>query len=173
MVLLSPKLEWYKYVVLRAEARFCWINDVSCLGKLGLWGLQFIRGLVPASVAGILAEVSYYGEGVTPGGAWIAVWGPLWRGQRIRCLTDNAAVVAIVKSGSCNDPLAMHLLRSLFFILARYNIAVWCVHLPGVKNTAADALLRDNLASFLSQPRKSRQSFPGIYYKRWCWASQI
>ena len=39
-----------------------------------------------------------------------AVWGHLWKGKTVRCLCDNAAVVAIIRSGSSKDPVAMHLM---------------------------------------------------------------
>jgi len=42
-------------------------------------------------------------------------------------------------------------MRSLFFILARYNMIISAMHVPGVENGAADALSRNNLSSFLSQ----------------------
>ena len=47
-----------------------------------------------------------------------AIWGPLWRGKTILCRCDNAAVVAIVRSGSPKNNLAMHLMRCLSFILS-------------------------------------------------------
>ena len=33
-----------------------------------------------------------------------AVWGHLWPGCTVRCLCDNVAVVAIIKSGTSKDP---------------------------------------------------------------------
>ena len=44
---------------------------------------------------------------------WVAMWGKRWLGGSVVCCCDNAAVVAILKSGWCKDELAMHLLRSL------------------------------------------------------------
>ena len=45
----------------------------------------------------------------------------------------------------------MHLMRSLFFILARYNMLISAQHIPEVENGAADALSRDDAASFHAQ----------------------
>ena len=42
----------------------------------------------------------------------------------------------------------MHLMRSLFFFLAGWNVALECRHIPGVENGAADALSRNDLPSF-------------------------
>lgn len=45
----------------------------------------------------------------------------------------------------------MHLLRCLFFIEARFGFGLSCVHLPGAENGLANALSRNDLASFRSQ----------------------
>ena len=77
-----------------------------------------------------------------------AVWGSQWKGVSVLCRCDNAAVVAIVNSGRSKVERAMHLMRSLFFFLARWNVALECQHIPGVENGAADALSRNDLPSF-------------------------
>ena len=74
-----------------------------------------------------------------------AVWGQRWQGSTIRCL----CVVAIIKSGSSRDLLAMHLMRCLFFFSAYYQIVLAPAHIPGKLNEAADHLSRDALSSFL------------------------
>ncbi len=81
----------------------------------------------------------------------VAIWGHKWKGKTVRCRCDNAAVVAIVNSGSSKDEKAMHLMRSAFFFLARYDIRVWAEHIPGVENRSADALSRNDSDSFLLQ----------------------
>ena len=80
-----------------------------------------------------------------------AVWGKQWRGMTIKHVCDNAAVVAILKSGKSKDRLAMHLVRCLFFFSAHFNIFLVAQHLPGRENVAADALSRDNLPLFYQQ----------------------
>ena len=45
----------------------------------------------------------------------------------------------------------MHLMRSLFFFLAQYNVVLVGVHIPGVDNGVADALSRDKLDAFRLQ----------------------
>ena len=77
-----------------------------------------------------------------------AVWGSQWKGVSVLCRCDNAAVVAIVNSGRSKVERAMHLMRSLFFFLARWNVALECQHIPGVENGAADTLSRNDLPSF-------------------------
>ena len=78
-----------------------------------------------------------------------AVWGHLWLGCTVRCLCDNAAVVANIKSGTSKDPRVMHLMRCLFFFTASHQIVLLPCHLPGRLNVAADHLSRDALPSFL------------------------
>lgn len=51
---------------------------------------------------------------------------------------------------SCNTDM-MHLLRCLFFIEARFEFGLSCVHLPGAENGQADALSRNDMASFRSK----------------------
>ena len=80
-----------------------------------------------------------------------AMWGQQWQGKTILCRSDNAAVVAIINSGRSKDPLAMHLMRSLFFLAAKHSIVFRAEHLPGHLNGAADALSRDNLPLFFQQ----------------------
>ena len=96
----------------------------------------------------------------------VALWGKQWQGKSIRCRCDNAAAVAIVNSGSSKDDRAMHLMRSLFFFLAKYNVTLRAEHIPGSENGAADALSRNNRLSFLSQVPSARgtptQISPGL-----------
>ena len=90
-----------------------------------------------------------------------AVWGPKWRGQNIEVKCDNAAVVAIINSGSCKDPEVMHLMRCLMFFMAKFQFSMYATHIAGSKNVLADALLRDRLDLFLSHyPQASRSPAP-------------
>ena len=76
----------------------------------------------------------------------LGVWGSNWAGSKIECLCDNAAVV---NSGRARDQTLGHLLRCMFFIAASMSVQVHATHIPGALNTAADALSRKNLPSFL------------------------
>ncbi len=86
-----------------------------------------------------------------------AIWGRHWEGKMIRCRCDNAATVAIVNSGRSKVVRAMHLMRSLFFFLASYDITLYAEHIRGVDNGAADALSRDNCSEFFMQVPRARQ----------------
>ena len=88
----------------------------------------------------------------------VALWGKKWQGKAIRCLCDNAAVVAILKSGRSRDERVMHLMRTLSFFLATHNMGLIGEHIPGVDNGAADALSRDNASAFLLQVPTARKA---------------
>ena len=78
-----------------------------------------------------------------------ALWGSHWRSMTVCCRCDNAAVVAILRSGTSKHTLVMHLLRCLFSFVAYHQIYLDPVHLPGKCNEAADSLSRNNIPHFL------------------------
>ena len=86
-----------------------------------------------------------------------AIWGKHWRGLTVKCVCDNAAVVAIINSGRSKDKLAMHLLRCLFFFAAEFNFFLFAQHLPGKYNVAADALSMNNVSLFFQQVPQAKK----------------
>ena len=79
-----------------------------------------------------------------------ALWGRSWHRMHIRFHCDNMAVVDILRKRSARSPLAHHLLRCLYFYTALFQFDYTAEHIPGVLNTAADALSRNNLPLFSS-----------------------
>ena len=79
-----------------------------------------------------------------------AVWGRQWTRRRICFRSDNMAVVDLLKSGTSQDQLLMHMLRCLAFYSAYYTFQFMAEHIPGTLNTAADALSRNNMSLFHS-----------------------
>ena len=126
-------------VTLTSDASGCW--GCGAFSSEGLW-FQFRWPEVWAGVHITVKEL-------LPIVVACAVWGHGWKGKTIRCRCDNAAVVAILKSGSSKDGLAMHLMRCLFFFTAYHQLCLSPEHLPGRLNTAADSLSRDDLPLFL------------------------
>ena len=63
---------------------------------------------------------------------------------------DNEGAVAVLNSGSSKERQIMHVMRSLFFIVAHYQISLRACHVPGAQNEIADAISRDNLSLFFS-----------------------
>ena len=90
-----------------------------------------------------------------------AVWGHMWQGKGVMSYCDNAAVVAIVNKGDSREAEAMHLLRCLAFLKAKFQFALYCNHIQGARNELADALSRDRVQLFLSHcPQASHTPTP-------------
>ncbi len=87
-----------------------------------------------------------------------ALWRKHWQGKAVKFRCDNAAVVAIVRSGTSKDELAAQLMRCLFLFEARFDLKLRAVHLPGRDNGAADALSCNDHMSFLSQVPSAHQA---------------
>lgn len=66
------------------------------------------------------------------------VWGPHLSKHHINFQCDNANLVIAINKGSSKDKLVMHLLRSLSFFIAHFDIYITASHLPGVINVTAD-----------------------------------
>ena len=79
-----------------------------------------------------------------------ALWGDKWRRSCVCFKCDNMAVVEILRSRTARDPLLMHLLRCVVFYAAVFGFQLVASHVPGVMNTAADAISRNNTDLFLS-----------------------
>lgn len=90
-----------------------------------------------------------------------ALWGSKWRGKGVMSYCDNAAVVAIINKGSSREAEAMHLLRCLAFLKAKFQFALYCTHIQGARNELADALSRDKVQLFLANyPQASHTPTP-------------
>ena len=74
-----------------------------------------------------------------------AIWGPILSRKSVLFKCDNTGVVAAIKKGSAREPLVMHLLRTLWFFIAHFDICINIEHIPGVRNEVADMLSRDNM----------------------------
>ena len=79
-----------------------------------------------------------------------AIWGAWWKGLVVTCRCDNQAVVSTLLSRTSREEHMMHMLRCLFYIEAAFNFQLRCHHIPGVQNTAADALSRNNADLFFA-----------------------
>ncbi len=90
---------------------------------------------------------------------WQQLFGVMIGPDRESCanVTTLRSSVAVINSGSAKDPLLMQLLRCLFFYAAYYKFSVTARHLPGMENTGADAISRDNATLFLSTYPQANQ----------------
>ena len=89
-----------------------------------------------------------------------AIFGPQWSGKVVQFKIDNAAVVQVIEATYAQNAHLMHLVRLLVFYASYYDFWFTASHIPGVINTYADALSRNNMTLFspryLGQPRDPR-----------------
>ena len=72
----------------------------------------------------------------------IRAWGDLLRGKYITIRSDNEAVTAIINTGRSFDVRLQKQLRELVWWLAKYDMNLRSVHLPGKLNRIPDLLSR-------------------------------
>ena len=90
-----------------------------------------------------------------------ALWGSHWYRSHVCFHIDNEAVVAILQRQSGRGTLVQHLLRCFYFYTSFSQFSYTAEHIPGILNTAADALSRDNFTLFSSLlPQASRVAIP-------------
>ena len=94
-----------------------------------------------------------------------AVWGPRLSKMNVLFHCDNASVVVSINKGSARQDVVMHLLRSMWFFTAHYDMHVSAAHIQGAANCAADCISRGNMSSFFSmnpqaQPAPTRLPEP-------------
>ena len=92
-----------------------------------------------------------------------AIWGPGWSGEHIHLCSDNEAVVTTIQRRHARHPLLSNLLRCLFFYASYYHFHFSSSHIPGVRNTTADAISRNyrHMLYFLL-PHASRTAIPDV-----------
>jgi hypothetical protein len=83
----------------------------------------------------------------------IQLWGNALSNKCVTFFTDNSGVVHIINKQSSKDPTIMKLVRKFVVLTLQFNILFKAVHIPGIKNTAADHLSR-------LQIQKFREEFP-------------
>jgi len=85
-----------------------------------------------------------------------AIWGPLLAKKTTVFQCDNRSLVEAINKSSSKDLMVMHLLRSLWFFTAIFDMQLIATHIAGVANEAVDMLSRDQANQFLrSHPRVS------------------
>jgi hypothetical protein len=83
----------------------------------------------------------------------IQLWGNALSNKCVTFFTDNSGVVHIINKQSSKDPTIMKLVRKFDVLTLQFNNLFKAVHIPGIKNTAADHLSR-------LQIQKFREEFP-------------
>ena len=126
-------------------------------GCSALWGSSWFQAPWSAD----WSQVNIATKELVPVVLAFGIWGPLWSYKHVLVRSDNMAVVEIIRARTSRDSLIMHLLRCLHFLCALHSIHVTASHIPGVENTPADALSRDDLhLFFLSHPKAAELPTP-------------
>ena len=86
-----------------------------------------------------------------------AVWGPHLARSTTLFQCDNLSLVAAITKGSSKDQTVMHLLRSLWFFAATFDIHIVAEHIAGVNNFRADMLSRNNVPQFILSNPQAKQ----------------
>lgn len=121
------------------------VSDASGSWGCGaLWGKKWLQ----LAWVGDWAEQSITVKELLPIVIAVALWGEAWTKSHVLVKCDNMAVVHVLASRTSRHSRVMHLLRCLYFLLAKWEISVHAEHIPGVLNTAADAISRDNMQVF-------------------------
>ena len=79
-----------------------------------------------------------------------ATWGKCFTSKQVCFLSDNLAVMASIGSRTAKSSLLMHLLCYLSSYCAYYQFHCPAKHILGPLNSAADAILFNNLTLFSS-----------------------
>jgi len=79
-----------------------------------------------------------------------AVWGSHLQYKAVWFQCDSSAVVAALQKGSAKEKHVMHLLRSLCFFMAFYDINLQSAHISGVSSFRADQLSRNDMLTFFT-----------------------
>ena len=72
----------------------------------------------------------------------VRVWAQDWSNKNLMVHSDNFAVVDIINNNKTRNDFLAACMRNLWLTLARFNISIQAVHIPGKLNRVADTLSR-------------------------------
>ena len=75
----------------------------------------------------------------------VRTWGKAWEGKTLLVHCDNAAVVSVLQSGATRDLTLAAIARNITMEIAKNDINLHTVHIPGKLNVVADCLSRWSL----------------------------
>ena len=107
----------------------------SCVRNMGLCGCAGIS-VVTMAMAKELVPIIFA----------CIVWGLHLSKHHVNFKCNNANLVIAINKGSSREKFVIHLLYSLWFFVAHFNIYVTVSHLPSVINITADHLSWGNMA---------------------------
>ena len=143
-------VSWNGLSILRSTPRSLPADSIIQTDASGAWRCgAFYNGLwLQWQWPSTWISVSIMAKELVPILLSCAVWGPHLAKHSIRIQCDNLSLVTAISKGSSKDTEVMHLLRSLWFFVAFYDIRLQCEHISGVLNCTADHLSRNNMHSF-------------------------
>ena len=148
--LLAPK--WNGLCFLRPMGRA--VADVTVYSDAsGAWGFGafagnvWLQGQWPHS----WEKTNITAKELLPIVLAAALWGPRWHGKMVDFQCDNQAIVCTINSWRSQEPLVMQLLRGMALLAMEFSFHIQAQHIPGVDNTAAETLSRNNISLFFTQ----------------------
>lgn len=121
-------------------------TDASTVGHGGHCGPDWFAQSWPAATLEWATSISWLE--MIPILAACLLWGPRWGGLRVSMHCDNSGVVGAWQKGWSRDRRLMSLIRQTLFVAATHSFDLQVIHVPGVENSAADALSRLQIDRF-------------------------
>ena len=141
----------------RVQPDIAVFTDASGWGCGGHWGDEWFQFEWPSDWNNKSIAV----KEMVPVVMACAIWGRRWGRQWVLIRTDNRSVVDVMHSHSSRDADIMHLVRCVLFISECFQCQLLVEHIPGVQNTATDALSHTSLQVFQQcVPSALRQPTP-------------
>ena len=113
-------------------------SDASLHGFAAIFGKRWLQGCFPCNSANMNIAV----KELLPIVLAMQLWGSLMANSRILFICDNMSIVAVINSHTSKDAHIMRLLRQLAVATMLHNIHFASKHIPGKRNSTADALSR-------------------------------
>ncbi|XP_043215429.1 uncharacterized protein LOC122378437 [Amphibalanus amphitrite] len=121
-------------------------TDASTLGFGGCCDGAWFSQAWPAATKAWANSISWLE--MIPILAACLLWGHRWTGLSVLMHCDNTGVVCAWEKGWSRDRRLMSLVRQTLFTAAQHSFALRVSHIPGIDNSAADALSRLQISRF-------------------------
>ncbi len=88
----------------------------------------------------------------------VATFGEIFRDSKVKLHVNNQAIVYAINAGTIKCESSMELLRSLYYMLCKFNIEVKAEYISTVDNVEADALSRLDIDRFMNSHTSAERS---------------
>jgi len=135
--------------ITKAHDMYLFTDAAGSTGFGGFYKNQWFQGTWPDELRiETNPEISIAFQEMYPVVVAAMLWGCHWECKRIMFYCDNQATVHIINKGRSKSPAIMKLMRRLVITAGLYNFSFVAEHVPGVKNSIADALSRFQMSRF-------------------------